>query len=1119
MKVDFAKARSLLRKFDFRTLWIEHLGWDHHTGQLQVPLDGTTYVFDAIAQKRGFQVFVCPAIPDRPTRLKLDRQVTKSAREHLIVYADPARKEQLWEWVRREQGKPVASRDFRFRCNGTGQGLLERLEALAISLAEEEQLTLPDLTGRVKAALDVDKITKRFYERFKAEHTTFLKFIKGIPHEPDLQWYTSLMLNRLMFVYFIQKKGFLDGDVNYLRNRLIRMRQQHGQDTFYSFYRYFLLRLFHEGLGQAPAERKPELDKLLGKVPFLNGGFFEVHDLERRYPDIEIPDAAFEKLFAFFDAYRWHLDERPLRADNEINPDVVGYIFEKYVNQKQMGAYYTKEDITEYIAKNTIIPFLFDAAEKKCAIAFKPASALWALLRDDPDRYIYAAVRHGVVRPDGSLVPESELPDFVQKGMHDPQARMYDRRYNLQQAPPHDPLRLVTETWREYVARRQRCLEIREKLRRGEVHDIKDLVTLNLDIWQFARDAIVNSEGPELLRAFYRVIAGHVPRHSHEKCERGMSILDPTCGSGAFLFAALRILETLYADCLERMRRFLDELEHSGRKHSPERYADFKAVTEEVRKHHNERYFALKSIIINNLFGVDIMEEAVEICKLRLFLKLIAQVETADQIEPLPDIDFNIRPGNTLVGYVSRDEVRNAVTRDQKHSDQALILFDDALTRIEQEADAADRAYKLFRETQVRYGGSVTVQDKGELRDRLSKLGAELDRYLAGEYGINVEKTKDFEAWKTSHHPFHWLVEFFGIMRDGGFDVIIGNPPYVEYSKARSEYEVRRYPTENCGNLYAYVLERSLSLSANRTYCGMIVPLSLATTERMRPLQELLVAAQRHMWMSHFDVYPCKLFEGAKQRLTIIVMGKTSTAPTIVTTRYMRWGPQERAALISLLHFGPSHFRPDLAVVPKAPCPISRSILSKLANRRPAPFVDADGRVSFFVHRIPYNYIKAFDFVPYFRNEVDGEKKSADYKPYRLATSGDERALLATLNSNLFFWWWYTLFEGYHCGKHEIYAFPVGLDAMSPAVRDRLQCLATELMADIQRNKKRKRCRYKNTGEVVYDEFYPRLSKGTIDEIDLVLAEHFGFDPPEVDFLINYHLKYRLGTELEKGDE
>ena len=113
-------------------------------------------------------------------------------------------------------------------------------------------------------------------------------------------------------------------------------------------------------------------------MPYLNGGLFEVHQLEEHNPEIDIPDKAFEKLFDFFDEFSWHLDERPLRNDNEINPDVLGYIFEKYINQKQMGAYYTKEDITEYISKNTIIPFLFDAARKNCAVAFKPEGAVAA---------------------------------------------------------------------------------------------------------------------------------------------------------------------------------------------------------------------------------------------------------------------------------------------------------------------------------------------------------------------------------------------------------------------------------------------------------------------------------------------------------------------------------------------------------------------------------------------------------------------------------------------------------------------------------------------------------------------------------------------------------------------
>ena len=73
---------------------------------------------------------------------------------------------------------------------------------------------------------------------------------------------------------------------------------------------------------------------------------------------------------------------------------------------------------------------------------------------------------------------------------------------------------------------------------------------------------------------------------------------------------------------------------------------------------------------------------------------------------------------------------------------------------------------------------------------RLTKLTDGLDQYLAKEYGIDLKKKKDFEEWCKSHQPFHWFVEFYGIMSGGGFDVIIGNPPYVEYRKVK-EYSIR----------------------------------------------------------------------------------------------------------------------------------------------------------------------------------------------------------------------------------------------------------------------------------------------------------------------------------------
>ncbi len=111
----------------------------------------------------------------------------------------------------------MASRDHRYDAFSSGDPLIQRLDQIAVEHgARKSYLLAGGGRARPKAAFDVDKVTKKFYDRFKAEHAAFLKLIKGIETDADLEWYTSLMLNRLMFVYFIQKKGFLDGDADYL---------------------------------------------------------------------------------------------------------------------------------------------------------------------------------------------------------------------------------------------------------------------------------------------------------------------------------------------------------------------------------------------------------------------------------------------------------------------------------------------------------------------------------------------------------------------------------------------------------------------------------------------------------------------------------------------------------------------------------------------------------------------------------------------------------------------------------------------------------------------------------------------------------------------------------------
>ena len=999
MNIDRQAIQERLRNFDFSELFTQELGWEFPPGNLTVPVEDHQYDLKAVAEKRGLVVFTCSPdpegkIPLSNTRGKIERQVAKSIHEHIIIFVDAARTQQKWLWVRREPGGPIRNNDYDYREGQSGELLTQRLETLSVTLDEEENLTLLDVVGRVRAAFNVEPVTRRFYNLFKKEHAVFLEFIEGISDQGDREWYTSIILNRLMFLYFIQKKGFLADDPDYLRKRLISVRERQGKDKFHSFYRYFLLRLMHEGLNQLKDKRQDDLDELIGDVPYLNGGIFEEHQLEKQY-DLDIPDSAFERIFNFFDQYRWHLDERLLREGDEINPDVLGYIFEKYINQKQMGAYYTKEDITEYIGKNTILPFLFDATRKKCKAAFAADSALWCLLSENPDLYIYEAVRRGVIDDQSEVIP---LPAEIEAGVDDVSQR------DGWNKPALEPYALTTETWREHIGRRKRCLELRQKLANGEITEINDLITYNLDIRQFAQDAIVHCEDPELLRAFYKSI---------EK----VTVLDPTCGSGAFLFAALNILEPLYEACLERMRHLLGELDSSGERAHARKYSDFRDTIARVEKHPNQPYFIYKSIILNNLYGVDIMEEATEICKLRLFLKLVSQIEIVEEIEPLPDIDFNIRAGNTLVGFVTKDDIRRAAEigpSEEGGLGQGQLIFGEierSIQKIEQQSEDIDRLFTHFREQQTKIGGEITNKNKQQLREYLINLEEELNYYLAREYGINPEKKKQkkaYDNWLKSHHPFHWFIDFYGIMKDGGFDVIIGNPPWREYSAIKRTYQIRGYNTESCGNLYGICTERSLALCSDSGWMSFIVQLPLTCSSRMDAVRQILKADSNSIYVIPFDDRPGKLFEGLQHCRSSIFLCESNKKKEnqLFTSRYKRWPTQTRPYLFQCLEYAtiiPGGLYPDL--FPKYATDVEVVIFERLKDQsnttidyiRTANEID---KFIFYQEAAQY-WIKATVGLPYYaKNNMVGPPAHGCYVYF--GNAQELNVICSILNSSLF---------------------------------------------------------------------------------------------------------------------
>ena len=345
-----------------------------------------------------------------------------------------------------------------------------------------------------------------------------------------------------------------------------------------------------------------------------------------------------------------------------------------------------------------------------------------------------------------------------------------------------------------------------------------------------------------------------------------ITVLDPTCGSGAFLFAALDVLAECYEVLLDRAEELSD-----GAAPPP--------MLEKTAGHPNRAYFILKSAMLNNLYGVDIVPEACEIARLRMFLKLAAQLTEYQQIEPLPDLDFNIKTGNLLVGIAHQKDAEERIGLD--------LLGLGKLEAIEAANTEVAALMEEFSLAQQRTDDPVRILElKSDVEEGLTQLRRQLDRYL---YEARAERM-DFDRWVVSHQPFHWFAEFPGIFKNKvGFDVIIGNPPYIKRTRI-SAYKYRGYETKNLADIFTVCVERSLQLLESNSRYSMILPVAFQSRKNYKPVRDVVSQFLPQRWISTFDKDPDQLFHGVKVRPVILVgssdyLGKTD----LYTTRFNRW--------------------------------------------------------------------------------------------------------------------------------------------------------------------------------------------------------------------------------------
>jgi len=829
-KLDFPMFQEYLSRFDFERLFVEVLGWSRASASRDWQQDEAGHMafrYRAIAELAGVVVLQIVAEehwPDEAQRLAIWRALSGRHYENLLIFTDQPEqaRQSLWYWVKRdkdaETGKPKLTPRRHEYFRGQPVDLFaSKLQAMVFELAEldvDGRVPVLEVARRMQSALDVEKTTKRFYKSYQEQHDKLLQVIEGIDDERDRRWYASVILNRLMFVWFLQKKGFLNqADYDYLSHQFAAS-QRRGNNRFFG---EFLSALFFEAFAKPVGDRVDAVRQLTGDIPYLNGGLFLHHKLElddnaqpRLGRTLNIADAAFAGVFKLFASYTWHLDDTPGGDSDEINPDVLGYIFEKYINQKAFGAYYTRPEITSYLA----------------------------------DRSIHALVLERINAP---AVPEFGLPAIDFASVPDLLAKM-DARTALK---------------------------------------------------------LVNEVLPSI------------------------TVLDPAVGSGAFLVAALKSLINIYYAVVGRAKL-----------NASDALARWLLTIENA--HPSVEYYIKRRIVSDNLYGVDIMEEATEIAKLRLFLAMVSSVRKVEHLEPLPNIDFNILPGNSLVGFTRVDEHEF----DQKNKTGDLFkpgyrkLVDDKNRKLDTYRHTASLLGKDISLRQLRDDIDAEMQGANDvlnelLRDQVEALGVKYEQatWDADKQKLGKPKKRKIQrADIDAQHPFHWGYMFDDVMqRRGGFDIILTNPPwevfkpqakefFAEHSELVSKnkmtikefekeqdkllkhkavreawlaYESRfphvsayvraapeyRFQTalvdgKKTGsdlNLYKLFVERCFNLLRAGGHCGIVIPSGIYTDLGAKGLRDLLFAHTRIQGLFGFENRK-EIFEGVHRSFKFVVL-------------------------------------------------------------------------------------------------------------------------------------------------------------------------------------------------------------------------------------------------------
>lgn len=558
------------------------------------------------------------------------------------------------------------------------------------------------------------------------------------------------------------------------------------------------------------------------------------------------------------------------------------------------------------------------------------------------------------------------------------------------------------------------------------------------------------------------------------QCLKDVKICDPAIGSGAF---PMGLLNELFL-----CRGVIEDFYNAA----------------DIKRH----------IIQQNIYGVDIENGAVEIARLRFWLSLITD---ADKPDALPNLDFKIMQGNSLLEQYRIDDAHT-------------ITLDDIIEENRKLVEHAKEKSPLFEGLDVVADLKKTLHDYYTISDHEEKhkTKSEIEECVRRYIDIKINKTyskpsqvakkiaaldKLSETKLINNDFFLWHTWFADVFEEGGFDIVIGNPPYGaklsnEDKKAiKVSYEsAKTIQGKQKGSLdtFSLFIERGYVMSKTCGITYMIVPLSITASDAMSGIHNLLLDNCDTIRVSSYGDRPKRIFESAEQQVSIISFRKTGTpCKQILTTSInKRYSDESLWVLLDNLRFTNSLGHIRNGRIPKLGNPIETNILSTLAKSDcELGNLYVNGGSPIYYRKAGGRYYKLITTEPTYSSAEGSIEVDHTYRD----------AIAACMSTSLYYWFWLIHSDWHNMRSSELSMFPIPKKKFTPSVIEKLRELYSEYLKDLYRNSKTMK-----SGLVCY---YARKSKTIIDKIDRYVGKLYGLSDEEIEFIINYDIIYRNNDE------